>query len=204
MHRPKPNPLSFPRMRRVKLFVCWITASFIVLGLSLQVRATENLALPQGLQGFVGNIFQFEPVEPSQEEQGSQGAGSSLHPPPLKEEEPNDTLEEAQELVFGRDLEGSLKDDDRDIFRFSLDSPEQVAITLAFPKGSSGAALWLSVLDSNGEVLLTPRAVFPDFERVSVVYFLYPGTYYVQIGPMPYHGEGYTSPPYAVYIDIRE
>lgn len=203
MQRSKQGPLSFMRISGVSLFFCFICGAYFVFWLSFQAMAIENLTLPQGLQGLMGDIVELEPGESPQEEQEPQGVSSSPHPSSLKEEEPNDTIEQAQELVLGRDLEGSLSDDDVDIYRFSMESPEQLSVTLAFPKGSSGAALWFGVLGTNGEEILSPRAVFPDFERVSLVYFLYPGTYYVQIGPMPYHGEGYTSPPYAVYLEIR-
>jgi len=127
-----------------------------------------------------------------------------VHPPPLKEKEPNDTPSEAQALPFARDLEGQLQDDDVDVYAFSLDGPAQVAITLAFPEGSSGAAILFGVLKPDGKTLLPPRAVFPDFERVSMVYGLPAGTFYVQVGPMPYHAKGYVSPPYAVYIEVQD
>ena len=106
-------------------------------------------------------------------------------------------------MPFQRDLEGQLQDDDVDVYTFTLDAPGQLTITLAFPEGSKGAAILFGVLSPDGKPLMPLRAVLPDFERVSMVYGLPAGTFYIQVGPMPYHAKGYVSPPYAVYIDVQ-
>ena len=146
-----------------------------------QTLRAQTLNLPAGVQDLLGNVVQLTPQQADQP-QGEAVPAQGVHLPPLEEKEPNDTPSEAQDLPFARDLEGQLQDDDVDVYAFSLDGPAQVAITLALP----------------------PRAVFPDFERVSMVYGLPVGTFYVQVGPMPYHASGYVSPPYAVYIEVQD
>ena len=173
---------------------------FLMVAQSLRA---QTLDLPAGVQDLLGNVVQLTPQQEGQP-QGEAVPAQGVHLPPLKEKEPNDTPSEAQALPFARDLEGQLQDDDVDVYAFSLDGPAQVAIMLAFPEGSSGAAILFGVLKPDGKVLLPPRAVFPDFERVSMVYGLPAGTFYVQVGPMPYHAKGYVSPPYAVYIEVQD
>ena len=188
-------------LKKVILFYLVFHCSFSTL--PVYSLATNQIQLPESLEGIADQLLgSFQP-------EGDESLGFAqetilppgVHLPPLKEIEPNNTLEEAQSLPFGRDLEGFLKEEDVDVYEVEIVDPAHIYITMAFPSGSHGPGIKVVLTTTTGQEISTHRIVYPYYERVSVGYYLWAGKYFLIIGPMLHQKEGFVSPPYAVYIE---
>ena len=109
------------------------------------------------------------------------------------ETEQNDTLEAADTINLGQEVQGSLSSGvDHDVYKFGVDGPGGINISMDVPDASTGSLgaygtwYWIDLLRSDGSVISTHGVSRDDYYTDGVAKFSAgveeAGDYFVRVG----------------------